>query len=86
MKNEIDFFPLSVIEETIARHLLANEYSTYDRLIFEVYAYNEPEYARASIGQILFKLRRKLEKQGFKIISNGGGRGNKAKLKLVRAT
>lgn len=84
--KQIDLMPFSDIQTTIIKYLMSVDYATYDKLIFEVYAYNEPEYARNSLATILTNMRKKLKKQGFNIVSSGGGRGNKAKLRLVEET
>ena len=80
----IDFFRLTDIESTIVKTLQKREYVTLEGLICVVYSLdNEPENSYGCMRVFVCRLKKKLAAQGYKLESTGGGRGNKAKYRLV---
>lgn len=87
MKQCIDHFLLSENESEIVKCLESKQFATIEDLLFAVYSYSdeEPEFPENVIAVTIWRLKKKLKSQGYTIEGSGGGRGRKAKYRLVSA-
>lgn len=82
-KHSIDFFYFSDHETNIVSVLLERDFATIDDFLWAMYGgVNEPEYPENVARVVLYRLKKKLNKQGYSIETSGYGRNCKAKYRL----